>query len=233
LNINQLQQLFNSELCFTIGHLPFEQTHLYPVLQHHPEIQVINHSKNIQLLHGSCGCSHTHHEGHGHGVDPHIWLSPKVVRNMATQIYESLCTKYPDQKLTFQDNYNRLATAIDTLQQKAAAIFKQNSQHSFLIYHPALTYFAADYGLEQIAIEDEGKEPSPTHLKKVIDIAKEKKIRLIFIQKQFDLQNAQTIAREINGKIIQIDPLAEDWLAEIQKIVKIFQSESANTNTSI
>lgn len=234
LNINQLQKLHDSDLCFTIGHLPFEQTHLYPVLQQHSKIQVINHSEGVQLLHGSCGCSHNHHEGHEQGgIDPHIWLSPKVVRKMATQMYEALSNKYPAQRQRFQENYNRLTAEIDSLQCQAERLFQNHLQRSFLIYHPALTYFAADYGLEQIAIEDEGKEPTPIHLKEIVDLAKKKKIRLIFIQRQFDIQNAQAIAREIDGKVIPIDPLAENGLAEMQKLLKIFQTEAVNTNASI
>lgn len=229
LNIAQLQKLYDSDLCFTIGHLPFEQVHLYPVLQQRPEIQVINHSKDLQLLQGSCGCSH-HHEEHEHeSIDPHIWLSPKVVRNMATQIFKTLSTKYPAQQQNFQQNYNQLIVAIDSLLLKAEKLFSTYPQRSFLIYHPALTYFAADYGLEQIAIEEEGKEPNPNHLKTVIDQARAQKVRLIFIQQQFDIQNAQAIAREIDGKIIPIDPLAENWLAEMQKLLEVFQAELSNT----
>ena len=226
MNISQLQKLHDSDLCFTIGHLPFEQTHLYPVLQQNPKIQVITHSEGVQLQHGDCGCSHAHDETHDHGgIDPHIWLSPKIFHNMATQVYRTLIDKYPAQQQIFQQNYNKLISAIDTLMLKAKEVFKLTSHYPFLIYHPALTYFASDYGLEQIAIEHEGKEPNPTHLKSIIDFAKEKKIQLIFIQKQFDVQNAQAIAKEINGRIVLIDPLAENWIEEVNKLIELFRTE--------
>ena len=93
-----------------------------------------------------------------------------------------------------------------------------------MIYHPALTYFAADYGLEQISIEDEGKEPNPAHLKKLIDLARKKNIHIIFIQSQFDVDNAKSIAKEINGQIIPIDPLTEDWTGEMMKLIRVFET---------
>lgn len=229
LNTGQLKSLYDSELCFTIGHLPFELTHLYPVLQNHKNIRVIDHSEGLSLLSGSC--SHTHSEGHEHGgIDPHIWLSPANARQMATTIYETLARHYPEQKERFKDNYEALMQNIDSVAHQAAQVFQNPGEKVFLIYHPALTYFARDYGLEQIAIEDEGKEPNPVHLKKLIDEAREKGIHLIFIQSQFDASNAESIAREIDGKIIPIDPLAENWMAEMEKIIGVFSNTSPKAN---
>lgn len=143
---------------------------------------------------------------------------------MAMTIYETLAKRYPEQQTTFQKNLENLLTDIDNIAKQAEEVFKNNRQHIFLIYHPALTYFAADYALEQISIEDEGKEPNPEHLKKIIDIAKEKKINLIFIQNQFDVTNAESIAREINAQIIPINPLAENWKEELEKLIGIFSN---------
>lgn len=215
LNTGQLKNLYDSDLCFTIGYLPFEQTHLYPVLEKRKDIPVINHSENILLLEGNC--SHRH-EGHD-GVDPHIWLSPAHAKTMATTAFQTLSQRYPEQKPQFEQNYLIFLQEIDSLDQKAKKVLSSKQERSFLIYHPALTYFAADYGLEQISIEEEGKEPSPTHLKQIIDQAREKGIHLIFIQSQFDSNNAQSIARQIDGEIIPIDPLAEDWGKEMNHLI--------------
>ena len=222
LNTGQLQKLYDSDICFTIGYLPFEQTHLYPVLERQKHIEVINHSEGLKLLHGCC--HHSHEEHQYTGIDPHIWLSPANARKMAMTIYETLAKRYPEQQTTFQKNLENLLTDIDNIAKQAEEVFKNNRQHIFLIYHPALTYFAADYALEQISIEDEGKEPNPEHLKKIIDIAKEKKINLIFIQNQFDVTNAESIAREINAQIIPINPLAENWKEELEKLIGIFSN---------
>ena len=112
--------------------------------------------------------------------------------------------------------FSRRSTALPIVPNKYWIIKKDKI---FLIYHPALTYFAADYGMEQISIEDEGKEPNPAHLKKIIDLALEKNIHMIFIQSQFDVNNAESVAKQIGGQIIQIDPLTENWTAEMNRLI--------------
>ncbi len=218
LNTEQLKRLYDSDICFTIGYLPFEVTHLYPVLKKRSDIRLVNHSKGIQLLGGSCG--HLHHGEHD-GVDPHIWSSPRYAARMAQQIYETLKEQYPEQKDSFKKGYDSLCQEIEIVENKAANALADKRGSTFLIYHPALTYFAADYGLQQVSIEDEGKEPNPVHLKKIIDLAKEKNIRIIFIQAQFDKNNALSVAKEIGGEVIPIDPLAENWTMEINKLIEV------------
>lgn len=216
----QLKKLYDSDICFTIGYLPFETTHLYPVLENKKDIQLVNHSDNIKLLEGTCG--HVHENEHAHGVDPHIWLSPHYAKEMSKTILSVLSEKYPEQKAVFEANYEKLAADIDSLDVKARNILAGKRNKSFLIYHPALTYFVNDYGMEQISIENEGKEPNPAHLKSIIDQTKEKDIHIIFIQNQFDVNNAQSIAKETGGTIIPIDPLAEDWLTEMNHLLQVF-----------
>lgn len=224
LSTDQLRKLYDSKLCFTIGYLPFEITHLYPVLANRSDIKTYNHSSDIQLVSGSCGHHHgEEHGGHEHGVDPHIWMSPAHTKTMAATICRVLSETYPEQSQKFEANYELLAYDIDSVAAKAAQVLEAKQHKSFLIYHPALTYFANDYGMEQISIEDEGKEPNPAHLKKIIDTAKEKGIHIIFIQQQFDANNAEAIARQIGAKVIQIDPLGENWLKEMGQLIDIFK----------
>ena len=222
LNTGQLQKLYDSDICFTIGYLPFEQTHLYPVLERQKHIRVINHSEGVELLDGHCHHSHPDHAHQHSSIDPHIWLSPANARKMVQTICQTLSERYPEQQQAFRENLKELLADIDSIAKQAEEVFTNNPQRVFLIYHPALTYFAADYHLEQISIEDEGKEPNPEHLKKIIDLAKKKKIKLVFIQNQFDVTNAQSIAREINAQIIPINPLAENWKEEFEKLIEIF-----------
>lgn len=224
LSTEQLKKLYDSDICFTIGHLPFELTHLAPVVKQRKDIRIINHSEGIKLLSGSCG--HQHHNGHEHsGVDPHIWSSPRYVAQMAQQIFKVLSEQYPTQKEKFEEGYKTLAKEIETVKEKADSALNEKRGSMFLIYHPALTYLADDYGLQQVAIENEGKEPNPAHLKHIIDLAKEKNIRIIFIQSQFDKNNALSVAKEIGGEVIPIDPLAENWTEEINKLIKVLQEK--------
>ena len=219
LSMAKLQKLNDSDICFSMGHLPFETTHLYPVLKNKKDIQVIHHSDNIELIGGGCCAAHA-----GEGIDPHIWMSIANANSIANDIYNTLAKRYPKQESKLRINYEALKIQIDSISTTTEQLFNNKRHSAFLIYHPALTYFANDYGLEQIAIEDEGKEPNPMHLKKVIDTARQKGIKLIFIQKQFDLTNAQSIAKEIGGKVIPIDPLEENWIEGMKILINIFKT---------
>ncbi len=233
LNIEQLKKLHQSGIYFSIGYLPFETIHLYPVLEQEKNIRLINHSNGIELVPGTCGRMHTeecdhhdktshHHEGEEIGVDPHIWLSPRYVRMMADTILQVLSEQYPEQKEVFEANHEKLCADIADITAKASEAIGDKERKIFAIYHPALTYFAKDFGMEQVSIEEEGKEPSPTHLKEVIDIIRKKGINIIFIQNQFDQNNAKSVATETGGKIIPIDPLNENWLEEMNHLIQIF-----------
>ncbi len=228
-NSTQLKNLYDSDICFAIGNLPFETTHLYPALDGRQIPLLIRHTDSLQLL--KTTDTHSHGEGHIHAAetDPHIWLSPRYALLISRQILNTLSRKYTELQSTFEQNYKQLERDICNLAQEADSSLIHNPCKTFLIYHPALTYFAQDYGLEQISIEDEGKEPNPVHLKKIIDLAKEKDIHLVFIQHQFDASNAQAIAQAIQGEVVQIDPLNENWLEEMKSLIqKLRKGNSKN-----
>jgi zinc transport system substrate-binding protein len=213
----QLRRLFNSSIYFAVGYLPFEVTHLYPVLEGRKDILLVRHSDQVELLEGE-------HGGHDHLVDPHIWMSPARARQMAATIAGVLGERFPAQKERFDRNLEQLNAEIDSIDREARRVTGEKRHGVFLIYHPALTYFAADYGMEQVAIEHEGKEPSPAHLKEVIDTCRARGIKVIFIQNQFDVQNARAVAREIGGTVIAIDPLNPDWKGEMRSLLSIIDT---------
>lgn len=225
LSTGQLKKLYDSDLYFAIGHLPFEVTHLYPVLKEHPDIQLINHSTDVSMLAGCCNHAHSHDSQHQENVDPHIWLSPHIAQQMIDTIYQVLSKKYPEYRTNFSANYAQLSAEIDTIAHKAEEILSQKQGHVFLIYHPALTYLASEYHIEQISIENEGKEPNPSHLKSIIDLAKKKNVRIVFIQNQFDENNARSIAKEIDGEVIPINPLAENWTKEMHRLLDLLKEK--------
>lgn len=223
---DQLVALHNSSLYFAVGYLPFESAHLYPVLREQEGITLVNHSEGLHLLPGTCSCGHDHgHDhDHGHGMDPHIWMSPAYARRMAGQIAATLGETFPEKQALFAENLRVLEADIDSIDSRARRIAEKLRHPVFLIYHPALTYFAADYGLEQVSIEHDGKEPGPAHLKAVINLAREKEIRTVFIQSQFDRENARAVAREIGGEVIPIDPLNADWKQEMHALLSILET---------
>lgn len=222
LNTEKMKRLYDSDLCFTIGELPFEITHLYPAAGKLENLKMVNHSEQLRLSNDSCRNRSTP-EHRQPKTDPHIWLSPSNFRQMALTVCTALSEYYPEQKETFKANYEKLCRDIDRIADEARQVFAGHSRQAFLIAHPALTCFAAEYDLEQISVKDEGKEPSPAHVKEIIDLARRKNIRKVFIQRQFDVSNAESVAKEIGGSIILIDPLAEDWLKEMHRLIDSFK----------
>lgn len=230
LSTEQLKALHNSSVYFAVGYLPFELSNLYPFLETQKNMLLVKQSVGMDLEQGTCNHDHGHGHQHDHGsregnFDPHVWMSPRYAEMMARTILDVLAAKFPDQRATFEKNYRQLRVEIDSIDQAARRIISEKENKTFLIYHPALTYFAKDYGMEQISIEDEGKEPNPSHLKAVIDTCRVKGIKIVFIQNQFDVANAKAVAKEIDGEVITIDPLSPDWKAEMCSLLGIIEQK--------
>lgn len=149
----QYVALNRSKLVFNVGLIDFEQN----LLRDFPDREkLVNLSRGIRLLEGSCAHGHTHEptekarasEGHAHGIDPHIWTSPRALKQMAANAYDALRTSFPD-SVRYTENYEKLLVRLDSLDTACAEALRQADVHTIVIYHPALTYYAADYGLEQ------------------------------------------------------------------------------------
>jgi len=204
----QMILLGKAEAYFSIGYLGFEQAWLENFQSTNPELQVFVTSKRIDLIKDE-----QQHENHAHvqGVDPHIWSSPKSARLIAQNIFDGMVQIDPANGDTYLKNLNVLLTEIEKVDSTVTNLLSKAASKKFIIFHPALGYFARDYGLQQLSIEFEGKVPSPKHLQTVIETAKSENIRFVLIQKEFDKENADIIAKETNSKIIVIDPLDYNW----------------------
>jgi zinc transport system substrate-binding protein len=211
----QILELENSVAYFKIGNFEFERILMDKIGSISQAIKIINLSEGIDLLTDRDSSQVSPGE---QGADPHIWLSPKEVKRMVLTIYLALEAIDPQRTEMYKKNYERLIIKLDSADNKLQSIFEQCRLHRFIIYHPALGYLARDYGLEQIAIEREGKNPAPAYLRQIIDFAKQEHIRIILIQKEFDTDNALAVAREINGTLIIIDPMAYDWFSNMEAI---------------
>lgn len=130
---------------------------------------------------------------------------------MASSVKEFLCELNPSQKQKYEANYLSLVSKIQELDKKARELFSGVQNRSFMIFHPNLGYLARDYGLEEIPVEYEGKEPPPSRLKELIDRARKDGLNTIFVQREYDTKNAKAIADEIGAEVKIIDPLSEDW----------------------
>lgn len=207
----QIARIHSAELVFGVGLLDFEQTLLPKTAD---SSRWVNLSEGIELIGGSC--SHMGDEHH-HGIDPHVWLSPRELQIIAANAYEAIHRLYPD-STRYTKNFEVLARTLKELDIDVAKCLAESGSRSILIYHPALTYYARAYGLEQIAIEDEGKEPSARRLAQLIERARKDEIHSVFYQTQFPASAVETICRDIEAKAIGFDPLQEDVIANIRQI---------------
>ncbi len=154
---------------------------------------------------------HHHHHNHG-GEDPHTWVSPANVKIMAKNIFDALVNEDPKNLNYYKNNYETFLQEIENTDKKIKKILSKIPNNSkFMVFHPSWGYFAKDYGLTQLAIEVEGKEPKPKMLRKIIEKAKKENVKAIFTQQEFSDKSAKAIASEINIKVLKKTPLAKDW----------------------
>ena len=211
----QLVSLNKSTAYLRIGHIGFEQSWIKKLQENTPGLPFYDTSDGIDLIHQACSHSHAHGDNaHSHGVEPHIWNSPKNASIIARNIYSALSEIDETNSGYYKNRLDSLITIINNVDDKIKSIIPE-ADKTFLIYHPALTYFARDYGLEQISIEEGGKEPSPAHLQSLIKMCKEKGAKIIFVQQEFDKRNAEIIAQELNVEVIPINPLNYNWPEEM------------------
>lgn len=234
----QLVSLGDSKAYFRIGYIGFEQTWMDRLMNNTPHIQVFDTSKGIDLILNNDDHSHHHahgdgHNAHIHAVEPHVWNSTTNALILAGNTYKALAKMDKANEPYYMARYDSLCQRI---QHTDSLIRRQlsapDASKSFMIYHPALSYFARDYDLHQISIEEGGKEPSPAHLKDLIDLCKAEDVKVIFVQPEFDKRNAETIAQQTGTRVVPINPLSYDWEEEMLNVAKALAPAPAEAAVS-
>lgn len=219
-NPKKMNRLANAKLYFSIG-VPFEKIWISRIKALHPGLKFIPLNKTGN--------------GPGHSVsrrpsreysDPHIWTSPPLAKKMAAEINAALSTHKPEKAEFFQENFKSLAQDLDELDKEIREIIATAKTRSFMVFHPAWSYFAETYGLKQISIERQGKEPGPRALQAIINKGKKLKIKVIFVQKQFGLSIAKKVAKMIGASVREIDPLSENYLENMRQTAKAISGEN-------
>jgi zinc transport system substrate-binding protein len=154
--------------------------------------------------------------------DPHVWLSPPLVKLQAGRIRDGLTAADPSHGPYYAVRCAAFLQEIDALDRELKTLFAGRKGAPFMVLHPSWGYFAAAYGLEQVPIEIEGKEPKPAQLQRLIRFAREHRIDVIFVQPQFSAKSAELLAREIGGRIVVADPMAENWAANLRDVGRKF-----------
>ena len=211
----QLVNLSKSQAYLRIGYIGFEQAWMKKLEANYPTMKVYDTSKGVDLIRAE-GHWHGDHYHEG-GVEPHIWNSTQNASVIADNIYAALCEMDADHQPEYKQRLDSLKQVIARTDADVRTLLA-NADSTFLIYHPALSYFARDYGLHQISIEEGGKEPSPATLKTLIETCRREGAQVIFVQQEFDQRNAQLIADELGIEIVPINPLSHDWAEEIIRV---------------
>ena len=222
---SQIIALSKAEAYVLNGNLGFEKAWFEKFREVNKNMQVVNLSEGQDLL-----SSMEEHGDHFHpaGIDPHFWMSPRSAEKMALSIFDLLVTLKPEREGFYQHNLDSILGILqetDSLITESLAPYKG---YSFMIFHPALAYFARDYGLIQHAVELEGKEPSAKGISELVDLAKKEKIGIIFVQREYDRKAADAIANETGATVVIIDPLSPDLPESIMTVANALKINFEN-----
>ncbi|WP_281525168.1 metal ABC transporter solute-binding protein, Zn/Mn family [Alistipes dispar] len=209
--------LNEAQLVFNVGLLEFETALLDKI---EDRTKIVDLSRGIVRIEGSCAHAGRNGSDHAHGVDPHVWTSPRALQRMAENAYEAIHARWSD-SAKYTANHARLQEELRQLDLRTTEKIARSGIRYFIIYHPALTYYARDYGLRQEAVEADGKEPSAKRLTALIRQARKDGIGRILYQSQFPVSVVETIARDIGAECTEIDPLREDAIANIDSITDL------------
>lgn len=198
----QMQGLSKAALYFAIG-VPVEDAFILS--------DVGAHTK-VVALQDEVAASFAPRTFAGGEADPHIWLSPRRVKVMIAAISRELCALDPTNAAQYQANADAYTAQLDALDESIRAVLADKAGREFIAYHPAFGYFADDYGLTMLTLEEEGKEATPRHLQEMIDLAREKNIKIVFYQEEMDSRQSAEFAQEIGGRSVMLSPLSADYI---------------------
>ncbi|NOR54870.1 MAG: zinc ABC transporter solute-binding protein [Sulfurovum sp.] len=223
---SQMLSVAKADLYFAIG-VEFENVWLPKFTSLNPKMTVTHLNENVS----SIDMASSHHEGHDHGAhngheehsgkDPHIWTAPKNVAIIAQNIFDALSKRDPKNLPYYKKNLETFLNKVAKTDAQIKEIFSTyKGSRTFMVFHPSWGYFAKAYGLEQVAVEVEGKSPKPRELVHLLQEAKEEKVSAIFTQPEFSDASAKIIAKELNIPVIKISPMAKNWSENLIHIAK-------------
>lgn len=218
----QMLNAADSDLWFRIGE-PFEIKAAQVLKSHHPHMIIIDTRDGLDLIslngHRCCsGC----HAAHSDDNDTHVWLSPRLAKIQAKTIANALINCYPQYQSEFEVGFQQLITELDLLDKELQALFANQRSKTLLVSHPAFGYLCRDYGLNQLSIEFEGKDPSPQQLTLLLKTARNENIKRVFTQEQYQNKGAILIAKELDAEIYSVDPYSRNYLTNFREMARLF-----------
>ena len=216
-----MQALATSRAYFYMGDLGFERSWIERIHSTQPQLQLIRLDRGLQ--------AHTHSHATGSETkvhDPHYWTSLRGLRAMGREIYASLIKLDSIHSDHYTERYGLLQERLTQLEGELRGLLSDLPSRAFVIYHPSLSEFAEEWGLEQLVVEEDGKDPTPQHIEGVIRRARESGVRVVFIQQEFDSKLIQSIASELGAETITINPLDGDWEKQLLLIAEALRGAS-------
>lgn len=231
----QMVQIGQSEAYLQIGYIGFELVWMQKIRENNPDLKIFDVSEGMKFVKETEEEEHEHetddghhHHHHAGGIDPHIWSSIEGAKVIAWNTLNAFIELDKENTEYYWKNYNDLLAEIDKTEAVIKRLLDPLTDRTFIIYHPALTYFADEFDLVQLCIEMEGKEPSPAQLKQLVTMAKERHAAVVFIQQEFDQKNAELIAKETGCRLVKINPLDYHWNTELIQIAKALADGETN-----
>lgn len=228
----QVAALADADLFIRVG-MPLEDAWLPRIRATNPGLEIIDvreglelrkNGPTVELAEALTGGTHESHEHEDHdpdGQDVHVWTSPLLAKAMSARIRDALVNIAPADAAAFQSGYERFAAALDALDARLRSQLAPLKQRSFMVFHPAWGYFADTYGLTQLAVEYQGKEPGARALARLIDLARERGIRVVVTQPQMSARSAERIASAIGGRAESVDPLSANYAATLMRLASL------------
>ncbi len=215
---DQIQALTKASVFFTIG-VPFERSFVPKIKSTLKDLRVIDTSADIEKMdmEGTTSRDET-------VKDPHIWMSPPLVKIQAAVMLKTLVQLFPERKELFEQNYSAFINDLNKVDQDLGKSLAPLKGTTLFVYHPSFGYFARRYGLKQKAIETGGKAPGPKSLNKLVEEVKEEGVKVIFVQPEFQQHSVEVIAEAAGTAVVPIDPLAEDYLNNLQAIAETLKN---------
>jgi zinc transport system substrate-binding protein len=203
---SQIESLANADLYVRIR-VPFEEAWMSRIEAANQGMLIVDQSDGIERI---------------DGTDPHVWLSPRLAKTQADNIYQGLVEVDPGGEGFYRANLEAFLTDLDELDARIEETLSGLEVREFMVFHPAWSYFARDYGLTMIPVQIEGSDPSAAEMSELVQTARSHNIKVIFAQPEFSTRSADTIAEEIGGRVLLISPLAPDWLENLERVADTF-----------
>ncbi len=220
----QLRALSRAAAYFTIG-VEFEDAWMSRISAANDDMLIVDMADGIERM----PATGSHDGGDGEHLDPHVWLSPRLVKVQAENVAELLAELDPAHGTDYQANLEALLADIDALDAEIRDALANAPNRKFMVFHPSWGYFARDYDLEMIPIEVGGQEPSAAELAALISEARLSNIKVVFAQPELNSRTADAIASELEGRVLLISPLEQDWLENMRQVAAAFAEAFAES----